>query len=261
MKFRILFAAAVSLAFLPSTLEAQGFRYAPGDATYEASVVTRMTREMNGQRMEDEVTQRQRLRVSLRERTPDTLQIGITLDTASVVARSGPQDVSQLIGLEVEGQISPLGQVYSSEVVTGNLGLVGPMIAGELVKLLPRVRSDLRQGLTWTDTTTERVNMLGVPIERRTITVSTVAGDTAVAGERAWRIDRTADVSFTGTGTLQGQQLTLDGSSVARGHILVGRSGRYLGSVQTDSVTTNFSSGAMAFSIRQTQETRVEPAR
>lgn len=240
---------------------AQVFRYAPDEAAFRATVETRVTREMGGQRMEDEITQQQRFRVSLRPQGADTLQIGITLDSASVVARtSGPQDTRALIGLKVEGLVSPLGAVYSSKLVHGDLGLAGPLIAGELVKLLPRMRGDLRAGLTWTDTTTEQVEMFGIPISRRTITVSKVEGDTAIAGQRAWRVNRTADVSFKGEGSVQGQAITLTGTSAASGHILVGHAGKYFGSSQRDSVTTNFRSAAMNISVTQTQQTRVSRA-
>lgn len=263
MSFRVVLSAAFAVTLVASVAEGQGaFRYQPGDAVYDAVVETKMINEIGGQRQEDEVTQRQRLRVSLREQAGDTMQIGITLDSASVVSTtSGAGDVSQLIGLQVEGQLSPLGHVYSSRLVKGNLGMAGPMVAGELAKLLPRMRGDLRPGLTWTDTTSEEVEMFGIPIKRQTVTTSTVEGDTAVAGERAWQVSRKAAVSFTGGGTVQGQSVTLQGSSTGTGQILVAHTGRYLGSTTTDSATTNFSAGAMAFTVAQTQKTTVGLAR
>lgn len=263
MSFRVVLPAVFAITLLASIAEGQGtFRYQPGDAVYTATVETKMINEMGGQRQEDEVTQRQRLRVSLRQQAGDTMQIGITLDSASVVSTSsGAGDVRALIGLQVEGHLSPLGEVYSSRLVKGNLGIAGPMVAGELAKLLPRMRGDLRPGLTWTDTTSEAVEMLGIPIKRQTITTSTVEGDTAVAGERAWRVNRTAAVSFTGGGTVQGQSVTLQGSSTGTGRILIARTGRYLGSTTTDSAKTNFNAGAMAFTVEQTQTTTVGLAR
>lgn len=261
MSFRVLTAVAVSILAASSAASAQAFRYAARSDRYEATVVTKMAREMNGQRMEDEVTQRQRLTVSLAPAAGDTMRIGVTLDTASVTARSGPQDVSGLIGLKVEGLVSPLGHVYSSRLASGDLGPAGAMIAGELAKFLPRMRRDLRPGLRWADTTVEEVQMLGIPIQRRTITTSVVGGDTAIAGERAIRIDRAAVVSFTGAATIQGQAIKLDGSSNASGQIFLSRAGRYLGSSQSDSVRTNFTAGANAFSVTQTQTTDVKLAR
>lgn len=257
MLYRFAAPVALALAAAGLPLGAQGFRYAPGTATYDASVVTSMVREMGGQRMDDQVTQRQRLTVSLARAAADTMQIGVTIDTASVVSRTGPQDVSQLIGLKVAGTVSPLGQVYSSRLASGNLGAAGDMVAAELAKILPRMRSDLRVGLAWTDTIAEQVEMLGLPIERRTIMKSKVVGDTTVAGERGWRVDRSAEVTFSGKGTVQGQAFTLQGTSMADGLIVVGRTGRYLASTQTDSVKTDFTAQGTSFTVTQTQKTTV----
>lgn len=253
------FTAAVAAAFVTLTLPlgAQGFRYAPGTSTYDAAVVTKMTREIGGQRIDSEITQEQRLTVAVSEASRDTLRIGVTIDTAAVRSEAGPENVAQLIGLKVEGRISPVGEVYSSALTNGNLGPAGTVIASELAKILPRMRRDLRVGLAWTDTIAEEVDMLGLPIQRRTIMTSRVVGDTTVAGERGWRVDRKADVRFSGQGQLQGQQFTLTGASTAEGRIVVGRSGRYLASTQTDSVRTNFTSSGTEFSITQTQKTTV----
>lgn len=257
MSYRFTAALAAALATGALPLGAQGFRYAPGTSTYDASVVTKMTREIAGQRMDSEITQHQRLTVAITDAPGDTLRIGVTIDTATVRSETGHENVAELIGLTVEGKISPVGEVYSSALVGAELGPAGAVIATELAKILPRMRRDLRVGLAWTDTIAEQVDMLGLPIRRRTIMTSRVVGDTTVAGERAWRVDRQADVSFSGEGRLQGQQFTLSGSSTATGQIVVGRSGRYLGSTQTDSVRTQFTSSGNAFAISQTQRTTV----
>lgn len=261
MSYRFTGAIAATLAAATLPLGAQEFRYAPGTSTYDAAVETTMIREIGGQKLETAISQQQRLTVSVSEAAGDTLRIGVTIDTAAVQAEGGPQDVRQLIGLQVEGRISPVGEVYSSSLKNGEIGPAGTVIASELAKILPRMRRDLRVGLAWTDTIAEQVDMLGLPIQRRTIMTSRVVGDTTVAGARGWRIDRNAEVTFSGAGHLQGQQFTLTGSSTASGHIVVARSGRYLGSMQTDSVRTRFSSSGTEFSITQTQRTVVGLAR
>ncbi|MBA3889730.1 MAG: hypothetical protein H0X64_04300, partial [Gemmatimonadaceae bacterium] len=85
------------------------------------------------------------------------------------------------------------------------------------------------------------------------ITTSTVAGDTTIAGVRAWRIDRTSTVAFTGAGSMNGQQVRLVGGSNADGLIIVSRAGRYLASEQRDSVTTNFTIPATGAQVGMTQ--------
>lgn len=255
-----LIALALALALPAGAAGAQEFRYTPGTARYDATVVTRMTREMGGQRTDDEITQSQRLTIGLAPAGVDTLAIGVTLDSAAVATRTGGvQDVSPLVGLKVEGRISAVGDLYSSALVGRDIGPTGSLVASELARFLPRLRRDLSTGLTWTDTTTEEMDMLGVPVSRRAITTSTVTGDTTVAGRRSWKIDRKSSVNFSGSGSMSGQEIRLAGSSISDGFIVVSRAGRYLASEQTDSSTTNFtmpSTGA-EIAMRQEQKTRV----
>lgn len=254
MQFRALAPAALVLAAAAVPVGAQGFGYAPGTAHYHASVVTKMTREISGQRMEDEITQSQRLTVGLHVDGGDTLRIGVTVDSASVATKSaGPQDVSPLVGLRMEGRISRLGEYYSSALTGRQIGPTGTLVAVELARFLPRLRRDLREGLAWTDTTTERIDMLGIPVERRIITNSRVVADTSVAGILAWRIDRSSKVDFTGRGTMNGQDVRLEGGSDAEGVIVVSRAGRYLGSAQRDLVTTTFTIPATGAQVALTQ--------
>lgn len=254
MQFRAFVPAVLVIAAASVPAGAQGFGYAPGTAQYHASVVTKMTREIAGRRMEDEITQSQRLTVGLAAGAGDTLRIGVTVDSASVVMKSaGPQDVSPLVGLRVDGRISRLGDFYSSTLAGRGIGPTGTLVANELARFLPRLRSDIRVGLAWTDTTSERIDMLGIPVERRIITRSVVGGDTTLAGVRAWRIDRSSTVAFTGNGTMNGQEVRLAGGSNAQGVIVVSRSGRYLGSEQRDTVTTSFTIPATGAQVAMTQ--------
>ena len=260
MQVRTSLPVVLGLALLTHPLGAQQFRYAPGSARYEAEVVTQMSREMGGQRVDEEINQRQRLTVALTAAPGDTLRIGVTIDTASVVMRSsGPQDVSPLLGLRIDGRISPLGALYTSGVTGRDIGPTGAMVASELARFLPKMRADLRTGLSWTDTTSERIDMLGIPVDRRVITTSRVRGDTTVSAGRGWKIDRASTVNFSGGGTMGGQQVLLTGTSNADGVVVVSPAGRYLASTQTDSVSTKFTIPArgMEVGMKQSQVARV----
>lgn len=256
-----LIALAVALALPASAAGAQEFRYSPGTARYDASVVTHMTREMGGQRTDEEIMQSQRLTIGLTRAGGDTLAIGVTVDSAAVATRTGGvQDVSPLVGLKVDGRISTTGDLYSSALVGRDIGPTGSLVASELARFLPKLRRDLHTGLTWTDTTAEEMDMLGVPVSRRSITTSTVTGDTTVAGRRGWKIDRRSSVNFTGSGSMSGQQIRLEGSSTSEGVIVVSRAGRYLASEQTDSSTTKFTMPSTGAEIAMRQEQRTSVA-
>lgn len=260
MQVRAPLSIALGLSLVSFPLGAQQFRYAPGSARYEAEVVTQMTRDIGGQRVEEEINQRQRLTVALAAAMGDTLRIGVTIDSAAVATRSsGPQDVSPLVGLRIDGRISTLGALYTSGVSGRDIGPTGVMVASELARFLPKMRADLRMGLTWTDTTSERIDMLGIPVDRRVITTSHVRGDTTLSAGRGWKIDRKSTVDFSGGGTMGGQQVQLTGASTADGVVVISHAGRYLASTQTDSVSTKFTipSRGMEVGMTQSQVARV----
>jgi len=255
--------AVIGLALATTApLGAQDFGYAPGTARYSAQVVTKMTQAVGGHKVEDEITQRQQLTIVVGSRAGDTLSLGVTIDSATVVSlRAGSQDASQLTGLRVAGAISRVGQVYDRSIVGRDLGPAGAVVAAEFASFLPRVRRDLRIGLTWSDTTSEQVDMLGIPVARTTIVRSAVIGDTLALGERSWRVDRRATVTFAGKGTVSGQAITMTGESSSAGHLVLARSGKYIGSDLTDSVRTTFTVPATGMQISMTQEQRTRVAR
>ena len=233
---------------------AQTFRYAPGTSQYHALVVTRMTREMGTHRSTDELTQVQRFTVGLAPGGGDTLQLTLTLDSASLrSSTAGVQDVRPLVGLRVRGRISPVGVVHSGALDGPDLGPRGALVASELVRFLPLLRGDLRLGTTWTDTVSESIDMLGIPVARRVVTTSRVRGDTTVAQGRGWTIARRSAVTFSGTGRMTGQDVRLEGSSTADATIVVTRAGRFVGSDQSDSTITTFTIPATGMRVGMTQ--------
>lgn len=263
MQHRHAASAALALTFLSQAAAAQSFEYAPGTTTYRASIVTKMTNTVGGQALEDEMTQSQRLTVALSPLAGDTLALQVTIDSASAATRRfGAQNVAELVGLRVDGWISPDGTSHAGARASRNLGPQAAVLANDLARFLPRVRGELRPGNAWTDTTTEEIDMLGVPVRRQVVTTSRVVGDSMVAGERAWRIDRTAAVTFTGGGTIGGRTITLSGTSRTSGVIVVAAAGRYLGGDLTDSATTVFEAAGSGqrVAVDQVQRTRIEVA-
>jgi hypothetical protein len=126
-------------------------------------------------------------------------------------------------------------------------------LAEELSRFLPRLRPGLAVGTAWTDTTSGKVNQMGIALDRTVITTSKVVGDTTLQGERAWKIDRTTQTTFAGTGTSEGQPLTMEGRSKGTDNIFVARNGTYLGGLMNNAATIKVTLVATGMEIGLTQ--------
>ena len=237
MKLRLLSVALTATVLVAGHAGAQ-FQYAPGTSQYRLTAVNKLTQEAQGQKFEQEVTSEQKLTVVLGRQSRDTLSFAMTLDSAKVQTSAGPPpDLSALMGLKVTGALSPLGVVYLTKAPEGSVSpMVGP-IADEMSRFLPRLRAGLAIGTTWTDTTAGKVNQMGISLDRRAISTSRVVGDTTYQGQRAWRIERATQTTFAGTGTSEGQPLTMEGSSKGTDNFFVTRNGVYLGGLMNNAAT------------------------
>lgn len=230
-----LLAVCSTLALATTTAGAQRFEYAPGTSQYRLTAVNKLTQEAQGQKVEQDVTSEQRLTVVLGRQSRDTLRFTMTLDSARVQTSAGPApDLSALLGLRVTGALSPVGLLYARQGPEGPGAEMTAPIADEMSRFLPRLRSALAVGATWTDTSSGKVEQMGVSLDRTVITTSKVVGDTTYQGERAWRIERTTEARFAGSGTSQGQPLTMEGTSKGSDSFYVARSGTYLGGLMTN---------------------------
>src|SRR5262249_14251869 len=92
-------------------------------------------------------------------------------------------------------------------------------------------------GKAVTDTTSSRQTDGGSDLTERTVTTTTILGDTTYAGQRAWRIRRDTEVQVAGTLMQEGQALQESGGGTGTGTFYVTERGVYLGS-KTQSATT-----------------------
>jgi hypothetical protein len=239
---------------------AQQVQYAPGTSQYRLTAVNKLTQEAQGQKVEQEVTSEQKLTVVLGRQSRDTLSFAMTLDSAKVQTSAGPApDLTSLLGLKVTGALSPFGLVYVAKAPEGpGSELTGPL-ADELSRFLPRLRPAMAVGTTWTDTTSGKVNQMGISLDRTVISTSKVVGDTTYQGERAWKIDRTTQTTFAGTGTSQGQPLTMEGTSKGTDNIFIGRNGIYLGGLMNNAATIKVTlvANGMEVGLTQNQNTTI----
>jgi hypothetical protein len=255
--------AAVAVLVAPP-LRAQRFEYAPGTSHYRLTAVSRLTQEAQGQKVDQEVTSEQKLTVVLGRQSRDTLRFAVSLDSAKVQTSAGPvPDVSSLLGLKVTGSLSPVGVVYASNAPEGSVAEMAAPLADEMTRFLPRLRPAISVGATWTDTTAGKVSQMGISLDRSVITTSRVVGDTTYQGERAWRIERTTEASFAGSGTSQGQPLTMEGTSKGSDQIFVGRNGVYLGGLLSNAATikVTLAASGMEVGLTQNQSTTITRVR
>lgn len=105
-------------------------------------------------------------------------------------------------------------------------GIVTPGLGGQYVEraaaaFLPHLPSgDAGPGTTWTDTLTITEVLQGVTAEVRTVVTFSVS-DTAVAGGRAVvPVEYRGDIEVSGSGTVEGSSVALEGSGEVSGNYL-----------------------------------------
>ena len=254
MKLRLLLPALAAAVVTAGPLDAQQFQYAPGTSRYRLTAVNKLTQEAQGQKVEQEVTSEQKLTVVLGRQAADTLSFAMTLDSAKVQTSAGPApDLSALIGLKVTGALSPFGVVYVAKGPEGPGSEMSGPLADEMSRFLPRLRPALAIGTSWTDTTSGKVAQMGISLDRTVISTSKVVGDTTYQGERAWRIERATQATFAGTGTTQGQPLTMAGTSKGSDNLFVARNGIYLGGLMSNAATIKVTLVATGMEVGLTQ--------
>jgi hypothetical protein len=254
--------AAVASAALPHASHAQRFEYAPGTSQYRLTAVNKLTQEAQGQKMEQEVRSQQKLTVTLNRQGRDTLGFAMTLDSVQVSSSAGPvPDVSPLIGLKVTGVLSPSGALYASKAPEGPGSEMTGALADEMARFLPRLRPSLAIGTTWTDTVAGKVSQGGIALDRTVIATSKVVGDTTYQGRRALRIDRSTSARFSGSGTTQGQPITVEGTSSGTDNLFVTRDGLFLGGVLNNAAAIKFTLVASGMEIGRTQSQTTTIAR
>lgn len=253
-------ALALSIA-LPATAIAQGFEYSPGSAQYRITLKTKAAQETMGQKQEFESSSNQLLSVSIARPAKDTLAMTVVLDSISSVSPMGPTPgLDKLVALKVVSKLSPTGAYYSSVVPSQDSIPNAGQLAEAMGSFLPRIGAKPGPGATWTDTTTGKAKQGGIDIDRRTISKYTVVGDTTVSGEKSWKINRETNTTLSGSGTAQGQPMTMEGSSTGKGAVFVSQKGVFVGGegVEDASIKIVMAANGMEIGVTTTTNTKVE---
>lgn len=105
-------------------------------------------------------------------------------------------------------------------------GVVTPGVGGQYVEraaaaFLPHLPSGpAAPGATWTDTLMVTEVLQGVTAEVRTVVTFTVSDTAAVAGRAVVPVDYRGDIEVSGSGTVEGSRVTLEGSGEVSGGYL-----------------------------------------
>jgi hypothetical protein len=225
--------AALALA-AGAALPAQSIRYAPGEFRY--GVVSQIKRrDTRGDQKQDyTITTNQAMSLLLTPRGNDSLRFRMTLDAYTIGSDLPVKlpDVGRLQGTIVEGVMTAYGRMvhYSHRApATAGGGADVLELAENMSQFLITLAPDAANGSSRTDTTSSHNTNQGGDLTERTITTTTVDGDTVFAGQPAWRIRRDMSVTVDGT-TMQGTQLLqVTGGGDGKGTFYLSKKGVYLG--------------------------------
>jgi hypothetical protein len=249
----VLALGTVTLAVAPAAAQSAKFSYAPGAHQYRVQSTTKISQEVNGQKMEGELNTRHVLTLDIARKAKDTLAIGYTWDSAAATASGGipAPDLSKVNGTKSSGFSSVTGKMYSFD--PGKATAEGMPDMEEFEMFLPIVTpADKKPGDTWVDTLKTSGNRAGIDVNTTVIITSTFAGDTNYAGEKSWRIQRNLAFSVSGVGAAEGEALVIEGTGTGERTDYITSKGVYLGSALTQKSNSTISLPATNMTIPMT---------
>ena len=245
---------------------AQGerFSYAPGTQHYRLTTVVHRSQSAGAGRapMEYDVTTKQLVTLALAPQSPDTLRLTLTVDSVSVTSTVDmpTPDLTKVRGAKLTGTISPQGRIYSFQPPAGDADPQLAALYKSFQKFLwPFPARPLSVGSEWVDTTTDRVRKEIFDVTTTTVTSSKLAADTTFVGQRAWKVEHSADVVQSGDGKEGENPIHLSGDGTITGVHYVSPQGVYLGSKSTQRSEIRMSmKDSESAPISQTIESTVE---
>lgn len=258
-------AACLLLAAASAGAQESRLWYTPGTARYKVTMSTSTTQEMQGQKQEFSLNSEQKLSVTVGKASQDSLPLSIVLD--SIVQQTtapGAPDVSKLIGMKLDGMMSPQGRIYSSTVKTVDGAEAMSQASEGMKRFLPRLPALIKPGLTWADTTEATMPTgNGAQLTRNAIVTYTVSGDTTIAGEKTWKIAMDSKAKITGKGNQMGADFTIDGGSAGKGMTYVAPNGWFVGldASENQDLMVTVEAAGMMIPVTTTTRTRIERLR
>jgi len=255
----LLFAAPLAAA----PLHAQGVEYATGTTKYRISTNAKGSQTSPMGNADFQLGVQERITVNVMKHAKDTVMATMTLDSIAFQSSAGPApDVSKMTGAHFVTLMSPTGKFYSSKTPDGIDPALGQITDG-IGFFLPAFRGNVANGVTWTDTTTGKVSVQGMDMDRTSVSNYKVNGDTTISGEKAFRVQRITTSKAAGSGSMQGTPMTMETSGTGTGAFFITPKGVFLGATSSDDVNTKITVLAqnVEISVKQNVQTKVEAIR
>ena len=249
-----------ALLALAAPAGAQGIEYTDGTTRYRVSTTTTGSQTTPLGSSNFELGVQQQITLNLARQAKDTLLATVTLDSISLTGAAAIADVSSLRGAKFVSLVSPTGRVYSSKSPTSS-DPVASQLAEGIVRILPAYHPNLKQGVTWADTSSGKVTQQGMELDRTVVSNFTVEHDTTIGGVRAFKVARVTSVKAAGSGTPQGTPVSMESSSTSNGKFYLSTKGVFLGATSIDDVNLRLKILAQGaeISLKQNAQTRIEP--
>ena len=253
---RTLSLTAMLSVLATNTLPAQAVAtYAPGSRRYHLMSVISRDQEQDGQHSKFTITNEQIVSVTLAAHAKDTLDFSYTMDSTSITADPPVTlpDISGMKGTQVHGVMSPSGRVYTFTSSTEQKDPDAKNLVEGMTRFLVALPAHPRVGSKWVDTTNNKQDSNGSHLDSKTITTSTILGDTTYQGQHAWRVHRAADLTIAATQSTLNQNLSVDGHGNADGLYFISRDGVYLGATSNETMTMSVTDKTSGKTIPVTQ--------
>ena len=246
--------AALSIVVAPVAAQNTLGAYAPVAAKYHITSKGKTSQVMMGQAQEFETSSNQLLSLAV-AKAGDALSLTMTLDSATVTsgAPTGAPDMSSAIGMKFIGAMALDGKVSSSQVLDKSGVVSTSDFASNLRSILPRLRIGATKGTVWVDSFTVLGKQGDADLTSQSVVNYTLAGDTMVAGTKAWKVVGVSATKINGKGSRMGSDYTIDGNVKGTMTAVVSTAGILLGQVSESdtNISVNVPAAQMTIPIVQ----------
>ncbi len=253
---------ATLTALLASPLAAQSSLagYGPVSARYRMLSTGQSSQIMMGETQVSD-SKSDQVATLIISKTGSALTQVMTLDSVAT-SNTAPvpmPDVSSAIGMKFTGTMDVDGKVATSAVTDKTGAPSTSPFATNMRSFLPRLKVGATAGSSWVDSLTSVTKQNGADVTTKTVTTYTLAGDTTVAGARAWKIASMSTGKVTGTGSQQGADFTIGGTVTGRGTFVISVAGVLFGvDIASDvNMIVEVPMASMTIPITQKQTTKI----